>query len=201
MQAQVTRFTTRSDVRYVLRDMARMLVLVALTASLPAAAAAQSSLDDLAAGTRVRVSAASFGSSPRIGRVVRASRDSLVVQTTDGRRLSAQAIPSSQITRLDVSWGAGRGHKSQFAGIGFLVGAGIAQLIPHEDSQESPYIGDGDVSGFVDGLLLGGLGAAIGAYLGRAREDWRRVPLGATQLSLRVPQSGKGLGIGATVAF
>ena len=201
MRRPVTQRSTAVDVGPFRRAATKALLLLMVTASVPTLAAGQQTLADLAGGMRVRVSAASLGSSPRVGRVVAASQDTLVVQTTDGGRQIRQALPHAQITRLDVSRGPGRGHKSQYAGIGFLVGAGIAQLIPHNSSQDSPFIDDGDVAELTDGILLGGLGAAVGAYLGRAREEWRRVPVTATQVSLSLPRSGRGVGVGASISF
>jgi len=186
---------------HILRGVRKLMVPVALAVWLPAGAAAQTTLADLAGGSRVRVSATSLGSSPLTARVVSASPDTLVVQTAEDGRRTTLRIPASQITRLDVSRGLGRGRKSQFAGIGFLVGAGIAQLISHESSGTSPGLDEGDIGEFTDSVLLGGIGAAIGAYLGRAQEDWRRVQLGETQLSLRLPLTTRGAGLRAAIAF
>lgn len=197
MRRQVTQFTAAASARNLLRGAATMLMLTALAGSVPAVAAAQASLGFLQKGDRIRISSASSGSSPRTGRLVAASEDTIVVQTNENGRMVTQTIPRTEITRLDVSMGAGGSHSSQFAGIGFFVGAGIAQLIPRGSSQEMVM----DFDALADGLLLGGLGAAIGAYIGRAQEDWRRVPLGAAQVSLRHPQSGRGIGVGATIAF
>ena len=202
MRRLITQVGRETSARYVLRDLATILVLVAQATCLPALAGAQVGVAGLESGARVRVSASSLGSSPRIGRVVTATQDSLVLHTTVDGRPVTRSIARDQITRIDVSVGQRQGRKGQFAGIGFLVGAGIAQLIPREQSEgATSFLDEDDLNELGDALLLGGLGAGVGAYLGRAREDWRRVSLGATQLSLRAPRAGRGVAVGATIAF
>lgn len=200
MRRLVTQFTP-ADVRYLLRGVAKMLVLMLLAASVPTAAAAQRTLGSLSSGERIRISTATSGTSPRVGTIVTAGPDTVVVQSHENGRQVTQSIPRDQITRLDVSMGRTRGRKSQFAGIGFLVGVGVAQLISRDRSEGPAIVDEEDIDALVDGLLIGGIGAGIGAYVGRAREDWRRVSLGSTQVSLRVPRSGNGVGVGARVAF
>jgi hypothetical protein len=177
-------------------------MLMALAASVPTSAAAQRTLGSLSTGERIRISTTSSASSSHTGRIVTASEDTVVVHSTEDGRQVTRSIPRDQITRIDVSMGQRRGRKGQFAGIGFLVGAGIAQLLPRQESQGATSILDeDDIAELGDALLLGGLGAGIGAYLGRAHEDWRRVSLGTTQVSLRAPRSGRGVAVGATIAF
>jgi hypothetical protein len=202
VKRRVSQFTP-AVVRYPLRGAAKILVLVVLAASVATPAAAQRTLASLSSGDRIRISIESSGSSLQgTGRVVTASQDTVVVQTRENGRQVTRSIPRDQITRLDVSVGETRGRKSQFAGIGFLVGVGIAQLIPRERSQGPTFfLDDNDLSALSNALLLGGMGAGIGAFVGRAREDWRRVSLDATHVSLRAPLTGRGVALGATIAF
>ena len=201
MRRLVTQFMAAADVRYLLRSAAKLLVLTVLIAAGPAAATAQTTLGSLSSGERIRISTASSGTSPRVGTVVTAGPDTVVVQSHENGRQVTESIPRDQITRLDVSVGQTRGRKSQFAGIGFLVGVGVAQLISRDRSEGTAIVDEEDIDALFDALLIGGIGAGIGAYVGRAREDWRRVSLGPTQVSLRVPRSGHGVGIGARIAF
>jgi hypothetical protein len=200
MRRPVSQFMP-ADVRHHLRGAAKMVVLMVLAASGPSSAGAQRTLGSLSSGERIRISTASSGTSPRVGTIVRAGPDTVVVQSQENGRQVTQSVPRDQITRLDVSMGQTRGRKSQFAGIGFLVGVGVAQLISRDHSEGPAIVDEEDIDALFDGLLIGGIGAGIGAYLGRAREDWRRVSLGTTQLSLRVPRSGHGVGVGARIAF
>jgi len=201
MRRPVAQFTAVASARSLLRVAAKLIVLTALTAFVPGGAAAQSAFGWVSAGDRIRISAAPLGSSTRTGRVVAAGEDTLVVRTKDDGRELTHAIPRSQITRLDVSTGQSRGHKSQFAGIGFLVGAGIGKFIHRDDEVGPAFIDEKTVDGLMDILLLGGVGAGVGAYLGRSHESWRRVPLAAPRVSLSLPRSGRGVGLRASMAF
>ncbi|PYP79400.1 MAG: hypothetical protein DMD35_08210 [Gemmatimonadetes bacterium] len=192
----MAQFTAVASARSLLRGAKKLIMLAALASSVPAGAAAQSAFGSVSSGDRIRISTAMPDSSTGTGRVVSVSEDTLVVRTNQNGREITRAFPRSQITRLDVSMGASRGRKSQYAGFGLLVGLGIAQLLPHEEGSL-----DGAADFVADALLLSGLGAGIGAYLGRSHEGWRRVRLGASRVSLNLPRSGQGVGLRASMAF
>jgi hypothetical protein len=198
MRRPVAQFRAVQSARSLLRVAAKLIVLAALAASVPGGAAAQSAFGSISIGDRIRISTAAPDSLMGTAQVLSATEDTLVVRTKQNGRAITRAFARGQITRLDVSMGQSRSHKSQFAGIGFLVGIGIAELIHREDEGGPSFIDDDK---FVDGLLLGGLGAGIGAYLGRSHENWRRVPLGAPRVSLSLPRSGRGVGLRASLAF
>jgi hypothetical protein len=200
MRRQVAQFTAVASARFPVRAAATLLMLAALAASAPSGVAAQSAFGAVSIGDRIRISAAPLGTSARTGQVVAASEDTLVVRTKENGRDITRAIPRDQITRLDVSTGTGRGYKSQLAGFGFLVGAGVAKYI-HRNDEVGPAFFEGAADDLTDLVLLGGLGAGVGAYLGRARESWRGVPLGAPRVSLSLPRSGRGVGMRASFAF
>jgi len=201
MRRQVAQFTAVASARFPVRGAATLLMLAALAASAPARVAAQSAFGWVSIGDRVRVNAAALGTSALTGRVVAASEDTLVVRTKENGRDITRAIPRDQITRLDVSTGAGRGHKSQFAGVGFLAGAGLGKFIHRNDDAGPAFFDEKAADALADMLLLGGLGAGVGAYLGRSQESWRGVPLGAPRVSLSLPRSGRGVGMRASFAF
>ena len=200
MRRPITQFR-QADVRYLIRGATKILVLMVLAASVPTSATAQRTLGSLSSGDRIRITTASSGSSLQgTGRIVTASQDTIVVQSQENGRQVTRSIPRDQITRLDVSMGQRRGRKSQFAGIGFLVGIGLAQLIPHESETGPAFVSEEDIDHLFNVLALGGVGAGIGAFVGRAQEDWRRVSLGPPAVSLRAPR-GRGVALGATIAF
>jgi hypothetical protein len=198
MRRPVAQFTAVASARSLLRVAAKLIVLAALAASVPGGAAAQSAFESISIGDRIRISTAAPDSLMGTARFVSATEDTLVVRTKQNGREITRAIARGRITRLDVSMGQSGSHKSQFAGIGFLVGAGIGKYM-HRDDEVGPSFLDGD--GLGDMLLLGGLGAGIGAYVGRSHERWRRVPLGAPRVSLSLPRSGRGVGLRASMAF
>src|SRR5215204_3796218 len=151
MRRPMAQFTAVASARSLLRVTAKLIVLASFAASVPGGAAAQSAFGSISIGDRIRISAAPLGSSTRTGQVVAASQDTLVVRTTENGRELTQAIPLSQISRLDVSMGESRGRKSQFAGIGLFVGLGTARLLPHEEGSI-----DGTADFLADALLLSG---------------------------------------------
>ena len=201
MRRRATQFTAVSNTRSLIRGAAKLILLAALAASVPGGAAAQDAFGSLSRGDRIRISTAAPDSLTGTARFLSLTEDTLVVQTRENGRETTRAIPRSRITRLEVSAGASRGRKSQFAGIGFLVGAGIGKLIPHDENDGTVILSEGDVDTLMDMLLLGGIGAGFGALVGRSHETWRRVPLGAPRLSLRLPRSGSGTGLRVSMAF
>ena len=198
MRRPVAQFTAVASARSLLRVAAKLIVLAALAASVPGGAAAQSAFGSISVGDRIRISTAAPDSMMGTAQFLSATEDTLVVRTKQNGREITRAIARGRITRLDVSMGQSRSHKSQFAGIGVLVGAGIGKYM-HRNDEVGPAFFDG--RGLGDILLLGGLGAGIGAFLGRPYERWRRVPLGAPRVSLSLPRTGRGVGLSASMAF
>lgn len=137
------------------------------------------------------------------GTLVRLGADTItlaVAQSITGYGLNA-------ISRVEVS----RGHRSQWlpgAGVGFLVGAGVAWVLlngggstsPCDRSANQDAIGSGACIGLaaLGGLAGAGLGAVIG---GRVRtERWQDVPLEHLRISL-TPQAGREFGLALAVVF
>jgi hypothetical protein len=201
MRRPVAQFRAVQSARSLLRVAAKLIVLAALAASVPGGAAAQSAFGSISVGDRIRISTAAPDSMMGTAQFLSATDDTLVVRTKQNGREITRAISRGRITRLDVSMGRTRSHKSQFAGIGFLVGAGIGKYIHRDDPVGPAFLDEAAVDGLMDALLLGGLGAGIGAFIGRPHERWRRVPLGAPRVSLSLPRTGRGVGLSASMAF
>jgi hypothetical protein len=128
----------------------------------------------VAAGSRVRVVTPAFGKEE--GTAVSVTQDALILRATGDT--AYQPIPLAQVTKLDVSTGT-YSRKGTFAGIGLLIGAG-AGAIAGAASYPKPtcdrrtqicfdkLVGPGSrrASAVVGGLLLGLIGAAVGAFVG-----------------------------------
>lgn len=157
------------------RGIASLLVVVAMTSSLDLRAQEP---QDLAEGTRIRVLAPGTGKAGFKGTLVARDSQELTLQVKHDR--DPVVIPRSQVTRLYISAGRGRGKA---AAIGALVGVTVAGALVLSgasgfgcDSSECLCSGDGCMQ------LLGLLGApaaATGALVGAlvAPEQWRELPL------------------------
>lgn len=140
----------------------------------------------VAAGSRVRVQTPAFGKEE--GTAVSVTGDSLIFRAADDAAF--QPIPLAQITKLDVSTGT-YSRKGMFAGVGFLIGAGVGAIAGAEsypkptcDSRVQTcfnnLVGPGSrkSSAILGGVLVGLVGAAVGAFVGADPIDrWAPVTL------------------------
>lgn len=157
--------------------MRRFCLLLLSLASIPSTAAhAQVQQPEIPPGARVRVSAPALSQRAVIGRYDGLNADTVLLMSA--RTDSLMRIPSSLITRLELSDGRNRGRG---AAAGALVGLGASvaggflclALCPTRP-------GSGANLAPVGGLFLGiFVGLPVGGVLGGtvfAPERWRRIP-------------------------
>ena len=164
----------------------------ALTAIFGAVAAAQD-VPALAAGQRVRISAAALGIHNQVGTLLEWRTDTVRVQPAR-RRTETLRLPRAAITQLDVSMGKrsriGRGALiGLFAGA--AVGAGVGAAVGGGQN------GDGGSYAGLGALVFGGIGAAgglvVGTVIGAATttDQWRRVLSDGVRVGLAVTPDGR----------
>ncbi len=155
------------------------------------------------AGDRVRVVAPSVPGSPFVGTFVALTADSLVVQDSkDTWRVSLASV-----NQVDLSQGR-KSHALFGAGIGLLVGGGVAAAVLYTGGSTSPCDQsanqDAMASAECIGLTaLGGVaGAGLGAIVGGLirTEGWQEIPLERLRVSLR-PLAGARIGMALAVVF
>jgi hypothetical protein len=111
------------------------------------------------------------------------------------------------ISRLQVSRGT-RAHRLAGAGVGFLVGGGVAAALlytggstsPCDQSANQDAMSSGECIGLtaLGGLAGAGLGAIVGGFF--RSERWEDVPLEQLRVSLG-PLAGRRLGLALQVVF
>src|SRR5215218_8691098 len=186
----------------------RRLIPALLSALLitPNALAAQDATQAwlLTPGRRVRVTYA--GDNARVGTLVALAPDTLAVQWADGA--GTARMSRTRVTRLDVSRGIRPSDRKARAQVGFAVGGGLGLLIglvsSKSNSQCASSTCDDIVNGLATGigaLMLGGIGAAVGAISGGASEDWEDVRLTRPRLGVVIPARAHGTGLGLALAF
>lgn len=183
-----------------------LVCMASLVASAGQAQAAGIAHQSLVEGTRVRVSTA-HRRDPITGVVVSHSADTLVVRSD--RDLATMALPSAQISRVDISRGR-RTQKLRGATIGFLGGAGIGALVgyatyePSCGSEGFICLDFGpEFDAAVAGSLLGALGAVAGTLVGnREREHWKPFSGSLGQdARLGIAPAGGGVALTASLRF
>jgi hypothetical protein len=165
------------------------LLLTMIVVAVPSALHAQEAMVrvwPVAVGSRVRVVTPAFGTQEGIA--VSATTDSLIFRPADDT--AHEPLPLAQITRLDLSTGT-YSRKGMFAGIGFLMGAGVGAVAgaasypkPTCDTRLQTcfnnLVGPRSRKGsaILGGALVGLLGAAVGAFVGAQPSDtWAPVAL------------------------
>ncbi|HEX8694593.1 MAG TPA: hypothetical protein VF746_19370 [Longimicrobium sp.] len=169
-------------------------LLAAALALAPAEAAAQ----ELAPGTRVRVTAPIASRNSRfVGTVAAADSARLTVRLDPAVRQAVPGdsvvIPRALIRRVEVSLGRSVARRSHAAATGAVAGAfvgvglGLVLAERHNDNEEQTLHNPWETAS-VTGPLGAAAGAAVGYLIGqRAREEWRRLPGYA---SVGVPPGG-----------
>lgn len=174
----------------------RTLILISLVVA-PFGTIASQQSPPVKAGDRVRVMAPSVSGSPFVGTFVAVEADSLVVHdSVDTWRLSLASVE-----QLDLSRGR-KPHTLLGAGIGFLVGGGVAVAVlftggsssPCDQSANQDAMNSGECIGLsaLGGLAGAGLGAIVGGLI--RTERWQRIPFDRVRVSL-TPQAGMRLGL------
>jgi hypothetical protein len=155
-----------------------LLAASLLTPVLASAQMAPSPEWPVTAGSAVRIESPVLGSGLHKGNVATATADTLVFQPT-AREAAAISIATPNISRLEIARGQTT-HKARGAGIGFLVGAAAGAVLGAATYQKQDcgaaicLVPDSrSFDAFVGGILLGGVGAIVGAFMGsRPTEAW-----------------------------
>jgi hypothetical protein len=164
-------------------------LLVAIVVAVPSALQSQTAMVrawPVAVGSRIRVQTPAFGKEEGTAALV--TKDSLIFRGDNDT--AYQPIPLTQITKLDVSTGK-YSRKGMFAGVGFIFGAGVGAILgaasypkPTCDNRVqicfNNVVGPGSrsSSAVLGGVLLGLVGAAVGAFVGSQQIDtWAPVVL------------------------
>lgn len=152
---------------------------------------AQVAVDDLRAGTVVRVQPASPRKGPWVpGRLLEATTDSIHLYTS-GRRPDTLHFAVADLKKIEMSMGrhrrAGRG-----AIVGGIVGGTIglvAGLAASSDDGNYLQVGPTDIA--IVTVVVGAFGAGIGALIGQVShiEYWRPVPR-SLPVAAVVPMAG-----------
>jgi hypothetical protein len=169
----------------------------------PLATIASQQSPSVKAGDRVRVMAPSVSVSPFVGTFVAIEADSLVVHDS----VHTWRLSLASVEQVDFSQGR-KSHTLLGAGIGFLVGGGVAVALLYtggstslcDQSANQDAMNSGECIGLtaLGGLAGAGLGAIIGGFI--RTERWQGIPLKRLRVSLR-PQSESRLGLALAVVF
>jgi hypothetical protein len=157
----------------------------------------------MTAGSRVRVHVVDRQPPVIAGVLLSATPDSLRLLSAHGR--DTIAFASSSVARLDLHEGS-RAHTGKGALVGAGVGVGLALVVGIAASGQ-----DCSGSGFcteprpedigLGMLLLGGVGAGVGALVGAAFHTDRWVRASPPWLVMRVNPAGRSLGTGLKVSI
>jgi hypothetical protein len=167
---------------------------------LPLSAAAQDPPPPLESGDRVRITAPALGVNQQVGVLHAARHDSLIVVTD-----STVAYPLWAVSRIDVY----RGRKSA-SGIGAIVGGAlgttigvlggvfVANICGIDGGSDCP---DPLVVGTAGGILLGAMGALLGAGVGSLFRSDRWEEASIDHVRVRVVRLQGGVGLGVSLGF
>lgn len=189
-------------------------LITALVLLTPCSLIAQGQAAFLQPGTRVRLTVPcelKGQPTPEENRPRCRSEGNLLLLQADSLTLAAAEATTSYgvntITRVEVSRGL-RTHRLTGAGVGFLVGGGVAFALLNTGGSTSlcDRSANQDAMGSAECIGLAALGGAAGAGLGAIiggfvrTERWQDVPLERLRISLR-PHAGRKLGLALAVAF
>lgn len=172
-----------------------VLVLCALLLVCPAKALSEAA-EEIAPGTRVRISASQLGAEPVVGTLLGVGPETLSLERAGHE--GPEVIARSDVGRLEIS----RGRKSQ-AGRGALVGlaagAAATMLLTFGDYSSDVH---GDLNLLAIGAALAAGGAAVGGAIGSAHktEHWEPVTLPPVSVGIG-PVRGGGVGVAVRLSW
>ena len=145
-------------------------------------------------GSRIRVTP-SGGSGPLVGTVVALVRDTLMLRPV--KRSDTVVVVLSELKRLERSTGP-RPHPLQGAGIGLLVGLGVA-VIGERQSREENWSELSTISATIFGVF----GALVGATIGQdfPTEGWQAVRVSSGARISVEPRGEARLALGYSITF
>ena len=168
-------------------------------------------------GQSVRLTSARYGLQSRVGRVLHATADTVVIEASGVRTVNYRevygtdtlALPVAAIDRLEVSRGGGS-HAKSGALIGFGVGAVAGLVVASVTYQECRPADSWQCTWAADftglqtlgyGVLFGAIGAGAGAIVGSMipGNRWEDMPLHA-RMSVQ-PLPDRRLGLGVSTSF
>lgn len=185
----------------------RTISLAAVLVLLPSVGLVAQEDTPVVPGARVRVFAPRVDVKPLPGTVVALGADTLVLDVDGWHREVWQprvSIPLAFLERIEVSRGKkGKSKAITGAVIGFVVTAPIGGLFGYfVCAIQYPPVGENCIVETVAGaLLIGGLGAGIGALIGSAfkAELWEAVPL--EEIRVGLSGAADGLAVTASIRF
>lgn len=147
---------------------------------------AQSAVLSIPSGTRVRVSGPAVGGTGmRVTRFVRAQGDTIFLRGADDADTDVTAMPTSGLTRLEMSTGTTR-HTWRGGWIGAVAGGVVGVLTAGDGSAILPgaaETGNASTARGVDrtasmlsGALIGAVGGAVAGHFWKS-DHWVRLPL------------------------
>ncbi len=150
--------------------------------------------DEIAPGTRVRITAPQLGAEPVVGTLLGIGHESLSLER-EGRE-DPEIIARSGVSRLEISRGV-KSQEGRFALVGLGAGAAAIVLLTFGDY---PHSSDplGDLNLLAIGAALAAGGAAIGGVIGlmHETEQWEVATLPAVSVGI---QAVRGHGVGVAV--
>jgi hypothetical protein len=167
-----------------------ILAVTALAILLAPAARAQDA-SVLGAGTRVRLAGRGVDSAQQIGKVVSATRDSIVFRA-DAYPVT-RTVAVADLSSIEISGGQAT-HRGRDALYGLAIGGGvgaIAGAASYKRPKSCYFLCDTRSSDAIAGALLGGLvGSVVGAFIvGTVDKTERWIPLRGTKLGI-APAAG-----------
>ena len=129
------------------------------------------------AGARIRLTALVPERERWIGPFVSLARDTVTMRD-EGPSDTLVTVPALRVTRFEISQG-NHGNGLRGAGVGLGIGALLGAAIGAAGTSDNDYIVSRGAGAAAGALLLGVLGAGLGAVIGATAhsERWSTVPL------------------------
>lgn len=173
--------------------------LLAVAASLLAAAPVLHAQEPVAPGERVRFRAPGFGEGRQQGTVVQVDANALTIQLKSGA--APVEVPLDAFEHLEVARGKRR-HFWTGAGIGFVPGFALGFYAGWGISCDEQGVPCSAGPALAAGAVLGAGTALAGGLVGLLFESdrWERMPAGRVRVSV-MPAPHRGVAVGVSFAF